>query len=498
MCSILLAVYMLCFAFSALFWATELYLTYCYLRAVQYNAGVLLPILPLSAVPELCPFVTVQLPIYNEQYVAERIIDAVAAFDYPKSRFEIQVLDDSTDRTIFLSQAKVAYYTAQGITISLLHRTDRQGYKAGALQAALPLAQGDIVALFDADFVPQPDFLRRIVPHFAAPDIGAVQGRWLHLNRHSNLLTQIQALLIDLHFTVEQLGRSAGGFFLNFNGTAGAWRRKTIEQSGGWQADTLTEDLDLSYRAQLNGWRIAYIEPLGVAAELPADLSGFKSQQHRWIKGGAETARKLLPAIIKAKLPWLVKLNAVVHLCSGSFYIAIFLSSLLSFPVMLLCASEAFIEKIIVNLFFCALTAVLLIVYFVVLHNQYYQATKHINWLSAIWVLPALLAMTVGMSYHNARAAWQGWRGMASGFVRTPKFKLNDYDNADANTAKHYRNPLTGKQLIIEILLLCYFITVIVGSIWAHQEETLFSSIFASMGYGLVVYYSLYEIKKKS
>ncbi|HEY6867082.1 MAG TPA: glycosyltransferase, partial [Candidatus Eisenbacteria bacterium] len=285
--------------------------------------------------PARWPIVTVQLPIYNERRVAGRLIDAVAALDYPAGRLEIQVLDDSTDETREGLAAAVERHRARGVDIRILHRDVRAGYKAGALAAGLARARGEWIAVFDADFVPPPGFLRRAARHFSDPRVGMVQARWGHLNRDRSLVTAAQAVLLDAHFLLEQEARMRSGLFFNFNGTAGVWRRACIEDAGGWRHDTLTEDLDLSYRAQLRGWRFVFDAGNVAPAELPADLEAFKSQQRRWAKGSIQTARKLLPAILASPLPARVKLEALIHLTSNACYPLLLVLALLLPPVLL-------------------------------------------------------------------------------------------------------------------------------------------------------------------
>ncbi len=280
------------------------------------------------------PRLTVQLPLYNEMYVAERLIDAVCALDYPRDRLEIQVLDDSTDETREIVSAKTAACAARGFDIVHLHRTDRAGFKAGALEAGLRVAKGDLIAIFDADFVPQPGFARELVHHFTDERVGMVQARWGHLNADYSPLTRVQSMLLDGHFVIEHTARNRSGRFFNFNGTAGIWRRRCIEDAGGWQHDTLTEDLDLSYRAQLEGWRFVFLPDHIAPAELPLEMGAFKSQQHRWAKGSIQTARKLLPRIYRSALPWYVKLEATVHLTANIGYVLMVLLALLIVPAV--------------------------------------------------------------------------------------------------------------------------------------------------------------------
>src|SRR5436853_6878740 len=278
------------------------------------------------------PRVTMQLPIFNEVYVVERLLRSVSEIDYPKDRLQIQVLDDSTDDTKELTASCVAELQGRGFNVELIHRTDRTGFKAGALETGLASAQSEFVCILDADFVPQPDLLKRTIHFFTDPKVGMIQTRWGHLNRGYSLLTRVQAMFLDGHLLLEQTARSRSGRFFNFNGTAGLWRRTCIEDAGGWQHDTLTEDLDLSYRAQLKGWRFVFLPDLVTPAELPVDMNGFKSQQHRWTKGSIQTCLKLLPAVWKAKLPVLVKFEATAHLTSNYAYLLLFFLCILMHP----------------------------------------------------------------------------------------------------------------------------------------------------------------------
>ena len=275
------------------------------------------------------PRVTVQLPIFNELYVVERLIDSVCRIDYPRDLFEMQVLDDSTDETQGIARARVEQWKQQGVDVVYIHRVDRTGFKAGALENGLHQAKGEFVAVFDADFVPAPDFLKRTVPFFVDPKVGMVQVRWGHLNREFSILTQAQSLLLDGHFIIEHTARNRSGCFFNFNGTAGIWRRGTITDAGGWQHDTLTEDLDLSYRAQIKGWQFIFLPEIISPAEVPVDMNAFKSQQHRWAKGSIQTAKKLLPKILRSDLPYAVKREAFFHLSNNVAHLLMVLVSLL-------------------------------------------------------------------------------------------------------------------------------------------------------------------------
>lgn len=374
--------------------------------------------LPPTLPPDL-PAVTVQLPLFNEMYVARRLIDAVCALDYPAHLLEVQVLDDSTDETVVIVAEAVARQQRRGVDIHHLHRVDRVGYKAGALAAGTRRARGELLAVFDADFVPRADFLHRSVPHFADPEVGMVQARWEHINRDYSLLTRIQAIFLDGHFVVEHTARHSSGCFFNFNGTAGIWRRETIPDAGGWQHDTLTEDLDLSYRAQTAGWKFIYLPEHTVPSELPVDVHGFKSQQYRWAKGSIQTARKLLTGILRSDLPWRVKAESFVHLTNNSSYLGMVALSLLLFPAMVLRRGGPVSTILLIDLpLFLAATVSVVIFYAVS------QAGAGRRWWRDLKDVPFVMAMGVGMSVNQARAVVSGWWSSGGEFVRTPKYSI--------------------------------------------------------------------------
>lgn len=382
--------------------------------------------------PGQWPRVTVQLPLFNEQYVAERLIDAVCAFDYPSESLQIQVLDDSTDITRAIVARRVAHYRSLGLDIHHVHRRRRKGFKAGALEAGLRQASGEFLAIFDADFVPQPGFLKQTMPHFSDPQVGMVQGRWGHLNRRFSLLTQIQAILLDGHFAIEHAARNASGRFFNFNGTAGVWRRQAILDAGGWQHDTLTEDLDLSYRAQLAGWRFVFLPETEIPAELPVDVNAFKRQQYRWAKGSIQTARKLLGTIWLSAVPLRVKLEATIHLTNNSAYLLMLALSVLVFPAMFVrrYGDPRLLWAVDLPLFVGATGSVIL---FYILSQKVVNA----NWRRDIRLLPSLMGLGIGLCINNARAVVSGIFVSGGVFERTPKYRIESSD--DSWRRKRYR-----------------------------------------------------------
>ncbi|HXO20820.1 MAG TPA: cellulose synthase family protein [Thermoanaerobaculia bacterium] len=410
--SALLAIYYLILAVLAFYGIHRLALVVLYLRT-RHRIAV------RPADPAEWPRVTVQLPLYNEMYVAARLIEAVCRLDYPLDRLEIQVLDDSTDETTAIVAELVADQQRRGFDIQHLHRSDRRGFKAGALAAGLERAKGDLLAVFDADFVPQEDFLRVAVPFFADPQLGMVQGSWSHINRAYSLLTRVEAILLDGHFLIEHTARHRSGCFFNFNGTAGVWRRQAIETSGGWEHDTLTEDLDLSYRAQLGGWSFLYLPELAVPSELPVDINGFKSQQYRWAKGSIQTGRKLLPRILKADLPFKVKFEAFVHLTNNSSYLLTVLIALLIFPAMILRVGTGVRALLLIDLpLFLGATVSVLLFYLTS------QVAGGRGWRSALRYLPAVMAVGIGLSINNSRAVLSGLAHRGGTFHRTPKYRI--------------------------------------------------------------------------
>lgn len=384
------------------------------------------------------PFVTIQLPMYNENTVARRIIDATCAIDYPRDRLEIQVLDDSTDQTVEIASEAVKHWQSQGFDIRYIHRTNREGYKAGALANGLKTARGEYVLIFDADFLPPPNILHETIDYFTDPRVGMVQARWEHLNRDQSLLTRTQAILLDGHFVIEHAARNRSGRFMSFNGTAGMWRRSCIADAGGWQHDTLTEDLDLSYRAQMKGWKFVFLPELTSPAELPPDMEAFKQQQYRWAKGGAQTCKKLLPTILGSKLPARIKMEAFFHLTSCTVYLYVVLLTLLLYPIVYL-KLHLFQEGLVRYLFDASLLLVA-----TCSAGTFYVASQRVlfrTWSDSLKYVPFLMSLGVGIALNNALAVLAGFFGKPGEFVRTPKFGVTDKNRS-------WRKQQSGKRKI--------------------------------------------------
>ena len=411
------------------------------------------------------PRVTVQLPIFNERYVIERLVEAVSRFDYPRELLDIQVLDDSVDETVQVARACVKRFAAQGLPITYIHRSNREGYKAGALENGLKTAQGEFVAIFDADFIPSPDFLRRCVPYFENDKIGMVQTRWTYLNRDYSLLTQVETILLDGHFVVEHGARSRRGTFFNFNGTAGVWRRRAIEDAGGWEHDTLTEDTDLSYRAQLRGWKFLYLPQIECASELPVDINGFKAQQARWAKGLMQTAKKILPRVMKSNIPWHVKAEAFFHLTANISYPLMVVLSTMLLPAMIVRFYQGYFQMLFIDLpLFLASTCSI--------SSFYLVAQKELrpkNWWRTFLYMPFVMATGIGISVRNAQAVLEAIVGKKSEFARTPKFRIEG--KRDSFVAKKYRNK-AGWMPYAEVLLGIYFLFTVIYAVLNENYAT--------------------------
>jgi cellulose synthase/poly-beta-1,6-N-acetylglucosamine synthase-like glycosyltransferase len=394
--------------------------------------------------------------------VIERLAKAVARFDYPRELLDVQVLDDSTDETREVARACVERHATQGMPITYIHRSNREGYKAGALKNGLKTSKGEFVAIFDADFIPEPDFLRRTIPYFMNPDggenIGMVQTRWTYLNSDYSLLTNVETILLDGHFVVEHGARSRRGTFFNFNGTAGVWRRKVIDDAGGWQHDTLTEDTDLSYRAQLKGWKFLYLPQIECASELPVDMNGFKSQQARWAKGLMQTAKKILPKVFKADVPWHVKAEAFFHLTANISYPLMIVLSTMLLPVMIVRFQQGWFQMLLIDLpLFLASTCSI--------SSFYLVAQKELRpktWWRTFLYMPFVMATGIGISVRNAQAVIEAIVGKQSEFARTPKFKIEGKTGTFAK--KSYKNK-AGWIPYAEVALGIYFAMTVVYAI---------------------------------
>jgi len=440
------------------------------------------------------PFVTIQLPIYNELYVVERLIDNITAIDYPKDKFEIHVLDDSNDETVDIINRKVEEYKAKGFNIERIMRDDRVGFKAGALKAATLRAKGKYIAIFDADFLPKPSFLKDTLPYFEDPKIGIVQTRWGHVNQNYSLLTELQAFQLNVHFTVEQRGRMAGNYLLQFNGTAGIWRKEAIDSAGGWEADTLTEDLDLSYRAQLKGWEITYLEDVISPAELPIEMNGLKSQQFRWMKGGAETAKKMLPTVWKSDLSFPKKLHASAHLLGSSVFLSVFAIGVFSVPLAFV-IDDLGIGVQYFWIFIISLLAIIQVYYVANVKTAWPKEKKLKMILKFIFLFPVFLSLSMGLSLHNSVAVIQGFLGKKSAFIRTPKFNIQTIkDKLKGQIYLEQKIPLTT---IFEGILALYFACGVIGAIYTAQYAFLYMHVLLTIGYATIFYLSVKHLATK-
>ncbi len=396
------------------------------------------------------PPITVQLPIFNEQFVIDRLLEAVCALDYPKDKLQIQVLDDSTDETQEVAAAMVERYRELGNPIVYLHRTNRYGYKAGALDEGLKSATGQFVAIFDADFVPPPDWLMKVVHHFAEPEIGMVQTRWTHLNRDYSFLTQVEAILLDGHFVLEHGGRSRAGVFFNFNGTAGMWRREAIDQAGGWQHDTLTEDTDLSYRSQLHGWKFKYLQDVECPAEVPIEMTAFKTQQARWAKGLIQTSKKILPQVLKSDAPFHVKLEAFYHLTANISYPLMVILSTLLMPAMIIRFYQGWFQMLLIDVPLFMASTFSISSFYLVSQKELFPG----KWYKTFLYLPFLMSLGIGLTITNTKAVLEALFGITSSFKRTPKYRV--LKKGERSQAAKYRKRL-GIVPWIELLIGCYF-----------------------------------------
>ena len=399
---------------------------------------------------EQLPRITVQLPIFNEQYVVDRLLDAVCRLDYPREKLDIQLLDDSTDETVEVARILVDRYVALGHPVSYFHRDHREGFKAGALDEGLKTAKGEFVAIFDADFVPAPDFLMKCIHHFTDPRIGMVQARWTHLNRHYSFLTEVEAILLDGHFVLEHSARARTNVFFNFNGTAGVWRRAAIDDAGGWEHDTLTEDTDLSYRAQLKGWRFVYLPDVECPAELPVEMTAFKTQQARWAKGLIQVSKKILPKVLSSDLPRRVKVEAWYHLTANLSYPLMIVLSVLLLPAMIIRFYQGWFQMLYIDLPLFLASTFSISSFYLVSQKELFPRT----WPRVLLYLPFLMALGIGLTITNTRAVLEALIGKKTAFARTPKYRVAS--KKDKAFAAKYRKRL-GWVPWLELLIGSYF-----------------------------------------
>ncbi|NBW35981.1 MAG: glycosyltransferase [Cytophagia bacterium] len=475
---IIIVLYALSLLYIFLFSISQLQLTWIYLKHKKQQT-------PSTWSDLFVPHVTVQLPVYNEKYVIARLIKAVGELDYPKEKLEIQVLDDSTDETTEIILAEVRLLQQKGLDVAVIRRENRKGFKAGALAHATTLAKGEFIAIFDADFIPQQDFLRKTIPHFAQENIGVVQTRWGHLNKNYSLLTQLQAFGLDAHFSIEQGARNSAGSFINFNGTCGVWRKKVITDAGGWQDDTLTEDLDLSYRAQLRGWQFLYLEDVNTPGELPVVMPAIKSQQYRWNKGGAETARKNFKKVFLSKQSLTTKIHAFFHLFNSSVFTALLMAAVLSVPMLFIKhrhpeLSWLFHTGIVFLLGFFSIAA------FYWVANRQFSKTHQSSFFK---LFPPFLIISMGLSLHNGLAVIEGLLGRKTPFVRTPKFNITKQE--DGWMGNSYLRSSLNLTTIIEGTLCLYFIYGCIIGFQLKDNGLLFFHIMLALGFGSIFIYSI-------
>jgi len=435
--------------------------------------------------------VTIQLPLYNEMYVIERLIDAVCEIDYPKDKMEIQVLDDSTDETTAIVAKVVEEKKKLGFDISHVRRGSREGFKAGALKEGMKIAKGDFIAIFDADFIPQKEFLKRTLSYFTDEKVGMVQTRWEHLNGDYSIITKAQALALDGHFVIEQSVRNKSGFFINFNGTGGVWRKQCIENAGNWHADTLTEDLDLSYRAQLIGWRFVFLKDFTSPAELPSEINALKAQQFRWTKGAVETAKKILPLVWKSKVPLRVKLQSTFHLTNNLVFPFILLAAIFNVPLIFIKNSGAH------EIYFAIMSLFVLAFVSSFLFYLYSQKDIRTDWRRRIVLFPLFMAGSMGLAVNNSRAVFEGLMNRKSEFVRTPKFKQES--EKDTFIGNKYLNKKLGLSVFVEAVLAVYCFIGVLSSIYFMELASIPFQVLFTMGFSFIAYTSIkhaYATKK--
>jgi cellulose synthase/poly-beta-1,6-N-acetylglucosamine synthase-like glycosyltransferase len=474
----ILIAYIICLSILFVFGAHGFVMVYHYYRHRNEVEGDL----PLVETP----MVTIQLPLYNEMYVVRRLIDASCAIEYPKDRIEIQVLDDSTDETVDLVASIVREKQAKGFNIVHAHRTNRQGFKAGALKEGLKTAKGEFVAIFDADFIPRPEFLTKTIPYFFKDEkIGMVQTRWEHLNGDYSLMTRTQAMALDGHFVIEQNIRNKAGYFINFNGTGGVWRKETIMDAGNWQSDTLTEDLDLSYRAQLRGWKFKFLRDVTSPAELPAEINALKSQQFRWTKGAIETARKLLPMVWKSNIPFRIKFHSTFHLTNNIVFPFIILASILNVPLTFIKHGGGF------DAYFDFMSVFVLAFIGSFLFYLYSQKDIYTDWRKRIMLFPVFMAGSMGFAVNNSKAVLEGLFKRKSEFVRTPKYGIEG--KKQQWNDKKYVPVKFSWTVLIEIGLALYCFFGVLSSLYYMEIAAVPFQILFTAGYGFVALLSVQQ-----
>jgi hypothetical protein len=469
---IILVVYLLGLSILFGFGMHGLVMLYYYHKTSKISA-------PAGDLPEDLPNVTIQLPMYNEMYVIERLLKAVCNIEYPKDKLEIQVLDDSTDETVKIAQKLVDEYRELGYDINYIHREDRTGYKAGALKYGLSIAKGEFVGIFDADFVPNRDFLLKTIPHFTNKNVGCVQTRWEHLNENYSMMTRALALALDGHFAIEQQVRNKAGFFINFNGTAGIWRKGTIIDAGNWQEDTLTEDMDLSFRAQLKGWKFVFLNDVTSPAELPADINALKTQQFRWTKGAVETAKKILPQVFKSNLSLKMKLECFVHLSSNIVFPFIILVALLNVPLVIIKNQIGGYDN-----YYTMMSVFVLASISTFLFYLYGQRSLHLDWRKRLLYFPIFLGGSMGMAVNNTKAVMEALFNIKSGFIRTPKYNI--VANSDVWKQKKYVQKKLSGTIIFELFMTLYFIVGVGISAYYMEIAAIPFQLMFLFGFGAV------------
>ena len=482
---LVLVPYLATLTILAIYGIHRYHLVFLYLR---HKNKVAVPVGALSVRPR----VTIQLPIYNEMYVVERLVESVCGVRYPRELLEIQVLDDSTDGTTEIAAACVEKHRQLGFNIHHIHRTNRMGFKAGALENGLRYATGEYISIFDADFLPSRDFLGNVVDYFSDPQVGMIQVRWGHINREYSLLTQVQSVILDGHFVIEHGGRHLSGRFFNFNGTAGIWRRTAIETAGGWEHDTLTEDTDLSYRAQMMGWKFLYLPHIVCLAELPVEMNSFKTQQSRWAKGLIQTAIKLLPRILRSDLPLKIKVEAFFHLTANIAYPLMIVLSFLLLPAMIVRFNQGWFQMLYIDLPLWLASTASVSTFYLVSQRELYP-----DWRRRLKYLPLLMAVGIGLSVSNSKAVMEAILGIKSSFKRTPKYRIES--KKDLWATKKYLRP-TGVLPFFELSLGVYFALVVMYAFFSENYPTipflmLFVVGFTYMGLMSILHMTLHRLR---